>query len=80
MNFIWQIARVMGIAAITAGGIRLLIGKFAPNPADLIEGAVHFRNGVEEFQKGLSSVLYGSSAPAPDKLKQAREATRISIE
>jgi hypothetical protein len=76
----WSIARVMGIAAITAGGVRLLIGALAPKPADLVAGAVHFRKGVEEFQKGLSSVFCGSSAPSPDKVKQQREATRISIE
>ncbi len=80
MNTLWLLARVMGVAAVTAGGIRLLVRKFGPEPSGLIAGAVHFRKGMEEFGKGLSSVFCGSSEPSPDEVKKERESTRIAIE
>lgn len=77
MNPLWLVTKAAGIALITIGGTSLLIKKLGPKPSDLVAGALHFRNGLEEFQKGLTSVIFGSERAAAGKEK---EVTKIPIE
>lgn len=77
----WQIlARVAGMALLTAGGVMYLSKKAFPKPDDIVEGAVHFKKGMSEFQKGLETVLLGKSKETPEEAKKKREAGRIEIE
>ena len=72
--------KVVGTAFITAGALALLSKKFAPSASDVMAGALHFKKGCEEFHKGMSTVLFGSSGPTEEDLKERKEASRITIE
>jgi hypothetical protein len=80
MNPFWLFTRVAGMAFITAAGVSLLIKKLAPKPDDFVTGAIHFRKSFEEFQKGLTTILFGSTEPSPEEMKKERESRRIPIE
>jgi hypothetical protein len=80
MNAFWLFTRIAGMAFITAAGVTLLVKKLAPKPDDLVTGAIHFRKGFEEFQKGVTTVLFGSNEPSPEEMKKERESRRIPIE
>jgi hypothetical protein len=80
MNPFWLFTRVAGIALITVAGVSLIARRIAPKPDDLVTGAIHFRKSFEEFQKGVTSVLFGSSEPSSEDLRKERESRRIPIE
>jgi len=77
MNPLWLLTKTAGIALITIGGTSLLIKKLAPKPSDLFAGAVHFRRGMEEFQKGFTSVIFGADRALEGK---AKTVNKIPIE
>ncbi len=79
MNLVRFMARVTGAALITVAGASFLIKKLAPKPEDFVSSAVHFRKGMEEFQKGFASILFGSSQPSAEEIKKERESKRIQI-
>lgn len=81
MNPFWFAMKVGGLALVTAAGTALVMKKLFPKPADLMAGAIHFKKGVEEFQKGLSSVFLGTTeALDSEAQKKRRESSRIHIE
>jgi hypothetical protein len=80
MNPLSLVARVAGMAFITAAGINVLWKHFQPKPEDLVAAAIHFRKGVEEFQKGCSAVLFGENEHSLEQARKDRAAARISIE
>ncbi|MBI4962885.1 MAG: hypothetical protein HY913_06395 [Desulfomonile tiedjei] len=77
MNPLWLFTKAAGITLVAVAGMSYLIKQLAPKPSDLITGAVHFRKGVEEFQKGFTTVLFGSG---PQDLKKTKEASKIPID
>jgi hypothetical protein len=77
----WGIlARVAGMALITAGGVMYLSKKTIPKTDDMMEGAIYFKKGMTEFQKGFETMFFGGSKPTPEEAKKKREAARIEIE
>lgn len=74
------VARVAGIALLTATGLALVLEKLCPCPSDLVAGAIHFRKGFSEFQKGASTILFGSATPSAAETARQREASRIPID
>lgn len=78
----WHIlARVAGMALLTAGGVMYLSKKAMPKTDNIVEGATHFKKGVTEFQKALESVFMGKSQMKnPEEAKKKRESSRIEIE
>lgn len=80
MNPLWFATRLAGAALLTAGGLALLARRFGPDSKQLIESAGHFKRGMEEFQKGFSAVMFGSSHPSVDEVNKRREAKRITVE
>lgn len=81
MNPFWFAVRVGGMALVTFVGTAFLVKKLCPKPADLMAGAMHFKKGVEEFQKGFSSVFLGTADTSdPEAQKKRRESSRIHIE
>jgi hypothetical protein len=80
MNPFWLMARVAGVAFIAAAGVNVLIKQLAPKSSDLVAGTIHFRKGIEEIQKGFSTILFGTEEASPEHAKEAREARRIVIE
>lgn len=80
MNPFWFATRLAGTALLTAGVITLVMRRLGPSSKQLVESAGHFRRGVQEFQKGFSAMMYGSSAPTTDEIKERRESKRITVE
>ena len=81
MNPFWFAVKVGGMALVTCAGLAFLARKLTPKPSDIIAGAVHFKKGMDEFQKGVSAVLFGAQQPAsPETEKQRRASARIAIE
>ncbi len=74
------VARVAGIALLTAAGMALVLEKLCPHPSDLVAGAIHFRKGMNEFQKGVTTILFGSATPSAAETVRQREASRIPID
>jgi hypothetical protein len=74
------IARVAGVALLTAAGVALALEKLCPKPSDLVAGAIHFRNGMNEFQKGVTTIFFGSATPSAEETASQREAARIPID
>ena len=72
--------KVAGSAFITAGALVLLSKKFAPSSSDVMTGAIHFKKGFEEFYKGMSTVLFGTSGPSEEDQRKRKETSRIMIE
>jgi len=77
MTPLWFFAKAAGITLIAVAGINHLMKKFSPKPSDLIAGTMHFRKGIDEFQKGFSTVFFGTEPPESTKPK---EASRIPID
>lgn len=77
MNPVRFLVRAAGMTLVTLGGINHLKKKLSPRPSNLMAAAVHFRKGVEEFQTGLSKVLFGSGA---ELSKKPKESSRIPID
>jgi hypothetical protein len=80
MHPIWFIARIAGLAFLTAAAATYVARKSLPTGPDLTAAAVHFGKSLEEFGKGLSSIFVGTRRPSPDEARKAREETRITIE
>ncbi len=73
-------ARGAGVALLTAAGVTLVLKKLCSRPSDLATGAIHFQKGLNEFQKGISTILFGSTAPTAEEAAREREAARIPID
>ena len=73
-------ARVAGVALLTAAGVTLVVEKLCPRPSDLVAGAIHFRKGMNEFQQGVMTILFGSATPSAEETARQREAARIPID
>lgn len=80
MSSLLFIARVAGVALLTAAGTALVLEKLCPKPSDLVEGAIHFRKGMNEFQKGVTTILFGSATPSAEETARQRQAARIPID
>lgn len=80
MNPIWLFTKVAGAAFLTAAGMAVLIKKFGPKPENVVTGSIHFRKSLDEFQKGVTSLLFGEIGPSADEMKKQRESRRIPIE
>ncbi|MBM3299822.1 MAG: hypothetical protein FJY85_07690 [Deltaproteobacteria bacterium] len=81
MNPLWFIAKLGGIALITTAGAILLMKKLAPPPSNLIAGALHFKKGMDEFQKGLQTMMFGPpGAAGPEAARERKESGRIRID
>ena len=80
MNPFWLMARVAGVAFLAAAGVNVLMKQVMPKSSDIVTGTIHFRKGIEEFQKGFTTILFGTEESSPEQAKQAREARRIVIE
>jgi hypothetical protein len=74
------IARVAAVALLTAAGTALVLEMLCPKPSDLVEGAIHFRKGMNEFQEGITTILFGSASPSAEETARQREAARIPID
>jgi hypothetical protein len=73
-------ARVAGVALLTAAGITLVLDRLRPRPSDLAAGVIHFRKGLNEFQKGVTAIVFGSATPSAEEAAREREASRIPID
>ncbi len=80
MNPLLFAARVGGVALLTAAGITLVLEKVRPSSSDLAAGAIHLRRGIDEFQKGITVILFGSKIPSAQAAAKQREAARIPID
>jgi hypothetical protein len=80
MSPILFLGRVAGVALLTAAGMTLVLEKLCSRPSDLAAGAIHFRKGMNEFQKGLTTILFGSATPSAEEAAKEREAARIPID
>jgi hypothetical protein len=80
MSLLFSFARVTGVALFTAAGITLIMEKLCPRPSDLVAGAIHFRKGMDEFQKGITTILFGSTTTSAEQAAKEREAARIPID
>jgi hypothetical protein len=80
MNPFWLMAKLAGVAFITAAGVHAFVKHMQPDASGLMAGTIHFRKGVEEFQKGLSAVFFGTPDTSPEQAKKERESHRIAIE
>ncbi len=80
MNPFWFVAKVAGVAVFTAAASAIVLKKLAPGPSDLLAGAIHFRNSLAEFQKGVSAVLFGAGDATGKQKEEKRESSRIPID
>lgn len=81
MNPFWFAAKVAGAAVLTCGGALLLAKKLAPKPSDFIAGTIHLRKSADEFRKGVTTILFGTSeSEGEQSAKERKEAARIPIE
>jgi hypothetical protein len=80
MNPFLLMAKIAGVAFITAAGVHAFVKHMQPDASGLMAGTIHFRKGVEEFQKGFSAILFGTQATSPEQAKKERESRRITIE
>lgn len=80
MNPFWLMARVAGVAFITAAGVHALVKNMSTDSSSFMAGAIHFRKGMEEFQKGFSTMLFGTQTTSPEEAKKERESRRIKIQ
>jgi len=71
--------KAAGAAFVTVVGTSLLFKKLTPSASDLIEAAVHFRNGMTEFQKGIAAAVFGADSQKKTAAEK-RESSRIPIE
>ena len=80
MNAVWFIVRAATTALITVIGGTIVMKKLALKPSNLAAGAMHFRKGLNEFQKGARTILFGPPAlDSPEAIKERRESGRIHI-
>lgn len=74
------LVRIAGLSVMAWAGLTMLARKKPMDSTDLVESAIHFRNGFNEFSKGFTTILFGSEAPTPEESKRKKEASRIEIE
>lgn len=74
------IARVAGAAFLTAGLLTVVARSAIPKSSDVMAGAIHFKKGLEEFQKGCMTVLFGAPGASDEEKKRRKEESRIVIE
>ncbi len=79
MNPMLLFTRITGVALLTAAGGYLLVKKLMPQPSDLAAAAIHFGNGLQEFQKGVETIIFGAG-PSESEIAKEREARRILID
>jgi hypothetical protein len=80
MNALWFIVRTATTALITVIGGTIVMKKLAPKPSNLAAGAMYFRKGLSEFQKGARTILFGPpELDSPEAIKERRESGRIHI-
>jgi hypothetical protein len=79
MNPFWAIAKIAGVAVFTAAAGAVVMKKLLPEPSDVVAGVVHFRNSFAEFEKGVSSIVFGASGTAAPN-QEKKNASRIPIE
>ena len=78
---LFRLAAKIAITSVVAAGAYSIIGtRLFPKPSNLMTGALHFRNAMQEFQKGCSAVVFGSTAGTAADAEKQREANRIPIE
>jgi hypothetical protein len=80
MNPFWAIAKIAGVAVFTAVAGAHVMKKLLPDPSDVVAGAIHFRNSFVEFQKGVSSLVFGASESTAAQNQEKKDASRIPIE
>jgi hypothetical protein len=80
MNPLLFVARVAGVGLLTVAGISLVLDKLCPTSSDLVAGAIHFRKGMNEFQEGVTTILFGSNTTTAEQAAEEREAARIPID
>ena len=80
MNLFWALLKTAGFAALTMGGITLLVKSISTKSSDLVTSAIHFQKGLGEFHKGFSSIFCSSAESDAEELKKKQELTRIPIE
>ncbi len=77
MESILFIVRTAGAALATVVGGKLMAKVLVPSSANLITGAIHFKNALYEFQEGARVVLFG---PRQVDAKTQKRSTRIQID
>lgn len=77
---LWALLRTPGIAVVTMGGITFLMRKISPKSSDLVTSAIHFRKGLDEFQKGFCSIFCSSTGSHAEDVIKKQELTRIPID
>lgn len=80
MNPFWLLVKIAGVSFFAAAGTALLFKDYLPKTSDVVAGAIHFRKGLDEFWKGVSTIACGTPGPSPEEAKKARESTRVVIE
>jgi hypothetical protein len=79
MNADRAFVKIMGIALLPAAVGYMLFKYVMPKPDDLMTAAIHFRNSLQEFQRGVSTVVFGSG-PSPEEMRKERESRKIPID
>ncbi len=79
MSPILFFTRVTGLALLTSVGGYLLIKKLAPRLRILQPQRSIFENGVQEFQRGFETMLFGGG-PSEADIQKERESRRIPID
>ena len=81
MNALWFIMRTATTALITVIVGSIAMKKLASKPSNLAAGAMRFKKGLDEFQKGARTILFGPpKLDSPEAIKARRESARIQIE
>jgi hypothetical protein len=81
MNALWFIGRSVTTALITVIIGTMAMKKLASKPSNLAAGAMHFKKGLGEFQKGARTILFGPpKLDSPEAIKARRESARIQID
>jgi hypothetical protein len=81
MNALWFIGRSVTTALITVILGTMVMKKLTSKPSNLAAGAMHFKKGLSELQKGARAILFGPpKLDSPEVIKARRESARIKIE
>jgi hypothetical protein len=81
MNALWFIVRAGTTALITVIGGTIMMKKLTSKPSNLAAGAMHFKKGINEFQKGVRTILFGPpELDSPEAIKARKESARIRIQ
>ncbi|MFC1834373.1 hypothetical protein ACFL2Q_06530 [Thermodesulfobacteriota bacterium] len=80
MGPVLAFVRFAGAAFITSAALALAAKKLMPKPSDVVAGAVHFKKGMEEFQRGIELTFFGASEPSQEEIKKKKESSRVLID